>query len=257
MLGYPANMSQLLFNIASSITSPVESRLLREYGAIFLTKATPPPTLIFADSEQVESFQSSLSVAGGSFGEHLIELQSTAMKALTAAQEEIKRRGGTLSARAADSGRRSYEDTVKLWTRNVTRGLERWQAEGRISSDQADAIIGLTTVEQVAVILDMEDTEQLYFGTFFDKSILYSVAAPGASQHLAMLAFDVAEFEDDRVEKILGEFGWHRTVVSDFPHFTYLGYIKEELPSLGLRQVSWAYKGRDYWFWIPNLKIDL
>jgi hypothetical protein len=246
-------MSNLLFNIASSITSPVESRLIREYGAIFLTKATPPPTLIFADSEQVESFQSSLSVASSLFGEHSIELQSIAMDALVSAQAEIQKQGGTLSARAADSGRRSYEDTVKLWTRNVTRGIERWQAEGRISARQADAITALSVVEQVAVVLDLEDNEQLYFGTFFDKSILYSVAAPGASQHLAMLAFDVAEFEDDKVEKILGEFGWHRTVVSDFPHFTYLGYVSAELPALGLQQVSWPYKGRDYWFWVPKL----
>lgn len=240
-------------NIASSITSPVQSRLLREYGAVFLTKATPPTALIFADSEQVESFQSSLSVASGVMGEYTIELQQVAIEALIAAQKEIEKQGGTLSARAADSGRRSYEDTVKLWTRNVTRGLERWQAEGRISNQQADTIIKLSAVEQVAVILDLEDTEQLYFGTFFDKSILYSVAAPGASQHLSLLAFDVAEFENDMVEKVLGDFGWHRTVVSDFPHFTYLGYVKEELPSLGLRQASWPYKGRDYWFWIPDL----
>jgi len=246
-------MNKRLSNMAASITSPVESRLLREYGAIFLTQATPPSVLIFKDSEEVEAFQSSLSIKSAVLGEHTIELQSIAMDALLAAGEEIKKRGGTISARSQDSGRRSYEDTVKLWTRNVTRGLEHWQSEGCISPEQADQIMRLAPVEQVARILDIEDREQFYFGTFFDKSILYSVAAPGASQHLAMLAFDVAEFEGEMVEQVLGEFGWHRTVLSDVPHFTYLGYRREELSELGLVEARWPYKDRDYMFWIPRL----
>lgn len=253
MLGYPAVTRNILFNFASRITSPVEVRLLREYGAIFLTRATPPPVVIFKDSEEVEAFQSSLSIASSVLGEHCVELQSMAMESLLAAAEEVKKRGGTLSARAADSGRRSYQDTVTLWTRNVTCGLEQWQSEGCISPEQAEQIMKLAPAKQVAVILDLEDREQFYFGTFFDKSILYSVAAPGASQHLAMLAFDVAEFEDQVVERVLAEQGWHRTVVSDVPHFTYLGYGADELPALGLRQARWPYKGRDYLFWVPAL----
>src|SRR6185369_8049224 len=100
------------------------------------------------------------------------------------------------------------------------------------------------------VILDLEDKEHLYFGTFFDRSILYSVAAPGASQHLAMLAFDVAEYQDTGVESALERHGWFRTVSNDLPHFTYLGRRESELPELGLKRVLRRYGETDYHFWV-------
>ncbi|HWP44224.1 MAG TPA: hypothetical protein VNO14_13355 [Blastocatellia bacterium] len=242
-----------LREFAASLVSPVEQRLFAEYGAIFLTRATPPPAVMFRDQDEVERFQASLDTARALLGEHEIELQAAAMQALLDAASAIAEEGRTLTARAADAGRRSYEDTVRLWTRNVTRGLEHWQQQLRLSADRAREIERLSPTEQVAVILEMEEAEQIYFGTYFDKSILYSVAAPGASQHLSLLAFDVAEFEEEAAERVLGEFGWFRTVVNDFPHFTYLGREPGELEGLGLKQVLRPYKNRDYRFWIPNL----
>jgi hypothetical protein len=82
-----------------------------------------------------------------------------------------------------------------------------------------------------------------------DKSILYSVAAPGASQHIFMLALDVQQFGDKRVRDILADNGWFQTVVSDLPHFTFIGVSEPELPSLGLKPVTSG--GQK--FWIPNL----
>jgi crotonobetainyl-CoA:carnitine CoA-transferase CaiB-like acyl-CoA transferase len=75
------------------------------------------------------------------------------------------------------------------------------------------------------------------------------VAAPGASQHLAMLAFDVAEFQNPRVGALLARHGWFQTVLSDLPHFTYLGLAERELRSRGLRPVE---EGGQK-FWVPDI----
>jgi hypothetical protein len=247
-------MPGLLLEIASSLSSEVEKRLFAEYGAIFVTTATPPPAVILADKAQVEEFQSSLTLGRSVLGEYEIELQTDAIEALSAAASEIAERNGRITARAADAGARSYEDTVSLWTRNVKRGLEHWRELGRISSGRARAIQQLTPAEQIEAILKLEDSEQLFFGTFFDKSILYSVAAPGASQHLSMLAFDVSEYEDPGVDRVLGGHGWYRTVPNDLPHFTYLGREQDALPGLGLKRTTLACEERVYDFWIPDLE---
>ena len=246
-------MGNSLVDIASSVSSLVEKRLFAEYGAVFATAGTPPPAIIFEDTEQVEAFQSSLSLGRAVFGDHEIELQAVAVDALSAAALEMADRGGRITARAADAGGRSYTDTVRLWTRNVTRGLEHWEGLGRITRDRAHSIRELTPVQQVAAILNLEETDQLYFGTFFDKSILYSVAAPGASQHLSMLAFDVAEHEDPKVGGVFSRHGWYRTVPNDLPHFTYLGHDPDSLAGLGLRCVERIFGERVYEFWTPDL----
>ena len=238
---------------ASSLTSRVEKRLFVEYGAVFTTKATPPPVVIFKDADHVERFQSTLALDVGVFGDHEIRLQRVALEALRAARDVMSDRGLSITARAADAGGRCYEDTVRLWTRNVTRGLEHWEAEGRITSEQAKSIRHLSPIDQVDTILDLEESEQLFFGTFFDKSILYSVAAPGASQHLAMVAFDVTEYENCDIDPVLARHGWHRTVPNDLPHFTYLGHDTPALPELGLRWVERVVGDRVYGFWTPDM----
>lgn len=246
-------MTNSLLEIASRLRSPIEKRLLAEYGAMFVATATPPPVIVFSDAKEVEAFQSSLTAARAVFGEHEIELQSKALSALVAAAREIKEIGASLSARGSDAGRRSYQDTEKLWTRNVTRGLEHWQNLDRITAESAESIRRLPLAKQVEEILKLEQTEHLFFGTFFDKSILYSVAAPGASQHLSMLAFDVAEYEDPEAEETLRRHGWYRTVLADLPHFTYLGHDPEALPGLGLARIQRSSGNRVYDFWVPDL----
>jgi len=245
-------MRSPLRDIASGISSPVEKRLFAEYGAIFATAATPPPVIIFSNADQVDEFQSTLKIERAVIGEHEFALQAAALERLLAAVSGIAGRG-SISPRSADSGARSYQETVGLWTRNVRRGLDHWQELGRLTSEHAQHIRELPPVEQVALILDLEDSAQLFFGTFFDRSILYSVAAPGASQHLSLLAFDIAEYQDPRAEEDLGRQGWYRTVPNDLPHFTYLGFEQDVLPDLGLIRVTHSYGERLYGFWVPDL----
>lgn len=247
-------MTTRLAHAFTSISSSVERRLFSEYGAIFTTTATPPPGVIFAGASDVEQFQASLKVRRAQIGDYDIELQSQAMEALASAVEEIGQENGRIAARASDSGGRSYQDTVDLWLRNVTRGLEHWESVGRIPASESQAIRNLAPVEQVAVILSLEETQQLFFGTFFDRSILSSVAAPGTSQHLSLLAFDVADYEDQTVERVLGRNGWYRTVPNDLPHFTYLGHPREELADKGLMMCTRRYGERSYSFWVPNIQ---
>lgn len=246
-------MHTLLIEAASALSSAVEKRLFAEYGAIFITTAMPPPKIMFNDAGEVDSFQASLSVDRALFGGHEIELQTKALAELVTAAFEMSDRGGAITARAADSGSRSYEDTARLWTRNVTRGLQHWESLGRISAETAASISKLRPTEQVSVILDLEDSERLFFGTFFDRSILSSVAAPGASQHLSKLAFDVAEFENMKVKSVLAGHGWYRTVPSDLPHFTFLGRDEDALRDAGLERVTRVSGTQVYDFWIPDL----
>jgi len=245
-------MESVLKIVSSGMLTPVEKRLFAEYGAVFATTATPPPTVVFAGADDVEAFQASLAVASAAFGVHSVVLQTAALEALSSAASEAAENGASLTARAADAGGRSYEETVKLWTRNVTRGIEHWQELGRMDPEHGRSLFEMSPKEQVAVVLDLEEREGIFFGTFFDKSILYSVAAPGASQHLSMLAFDVAEYEDRETERILGRYGWYRTVPNDLPHFTYLGRAEDELPAIGLRRVERMYREQMYGFWTPD-----
>jgi hypothetical protein len=208
---------------------------------------------MFDDAREVDAFQTLLAVDQAVFGDHEVELQTKALSALVSAASQMSQRGGSITARAADSGSRSYEDTAKLWNRNVTRGLQHWESLGRLGAETVASILELCPVDQVSAILDLEDTEHLFFGTFFDKSILYSVAAPGASQHLSKLAFDVAEFENMEVKKELARHGWYRTVPSDLPHFTFLGRDEDALGDMGLKRVERVCGTQVYDFWIPDL----
>ena len=107
---------------------------------------------------------------------------------------------------------------------------------------------GLPLHQQVAEVLELERSG-VFFSKDLSKSILYSIAAPGTSQHIAMLAFDVTEFDNQRVREILGKHGWFQTVLSDLPHFTFLGLKEKDLPKNGLKSV--AVDGQT--FWIPNV----
>jgi hypothetical protein len=64
-----------------------------------------------------------------------------------------------------------------------------------------------------------------------------------------MLAFDVNEFFVDRVREILAAEGWFQTVLSDLPHFTFLGLQQGELVERGLKAVQVS--GQK--FWIPDV----
>lgn len=228
----------------------VGQRVLADYGAMFVARGgvTVPPVLIFDDEDAVARWQSSTKIARENMGGINVELQEAAMKALKEARAEAESSKLTISPRGPDAARRSYSETVKLWQSRVNPGLTHWVKEGRLDKEDAARIRALSPREQVPEILRLEN-DGLYFNMDFTKSILYSVAAPGTSQHLSMLAFDVKEFENAEVRSILARHGWFQTITSDTPHFTYLGASESELPSLGLKKTTNG--GRT--FWIPQL----
>lgn len=229
---------------------PVARRILNEYGAVFFAAggALPPPVCIFDGAEEVETFQRAATVSAQEMGGVLIELQPAAMRALLAAREEARGRGLDITPRdGAESARRGYADTVRLWNSRLLPALEYWRAQGRLSDAEAERVRRMPVREQVGAVLELE-RGGVYFSKDFSKSILYSVAAPGASQHLSLLAFDAAEYSDVRVRSVLARHGWFRTVRSDYPHFTYLGLPASRLPAHGLKRIE----TRDGEFWVPN-----
>jgi hypothetical protein len=245
--------SRFLDNIPSRFVSSlsfIERRLLPEYGSVLVARggAKAPETLVFSGEAEVSEFQEIAGHEKARFGDYILELQGPAMSALLDAVAVAETAGLRISPRGQDSARRSYKQTEELWASRVEPGLDHWVKEGRLSLKAAFEIRSLSGTDQVQMIFELE-SQGMWFSKDLSKSIIYSVAPPGASQHLSMLAFDVAEFGNPKVREILAENGWFQTVVSDLPHFTYLGIEESELPSLGLKRVMLCEQP----FWIPNI----
>jgi hypothetical protein len=230
----------------------VARRVLEDYGAMFLASEAvlPPPVCVFTSQKDVERFQTEAKFTLASVGGDEIELQPAAMEALLAAREEARRQGLDITPRGgAEAARRSFTDTERLWGTRFNPALAHWQKLGRLSREQVARLRALSLKEQVREVLELEKSG-IYFSKDFSKSILYSIAAPGTSQHIALLALDVEQFLDRRVRLILARHGWFQTVKSDLPHFTYLGLAEKDLPARGLRSV----KSGEQLFWIPNVE---
>ncbi|HEX8493790.1 MAG TPA: hypothetical protein VF658_13180 [Pyrinomonadaceae bacterium] len=234
------------------LRNPVARRVLEDYGAMFLANETvlPPPTCVFNSQKEVDEFQNEAGFTLALIGGDEIELQPAAMAALLAAREEARKAGLDITPRdGTEAARRSFADTERLWATRFLPALVHWQKLGRLSREQVARLRRLSLKDQVREVLELEKSG-IYFSTDFSKSILYSIAAPGTSQHIAMLALDVDQFANERVRRILTRHGWFQTVKSDLPHFTFLGLAEKDLPSRGLRSV----KSGAQLFWIPNVK---
>lgn len=232
-------------------SDPVSRRILEEYGAIFVAdkKVTPPPVCIFTNEEQVTKFQDDAGYEAELIGYDEVELQPEALKKLNKAREEAQKEGLDITPRdGAEAARRNYEDSVRLWNSRFEPALDYWQSQGRLTAEQVARLRSLPLSQQIAEVLELEKSG-IYFSKDLSKSILYSIAAPGTSQHIAMLAFDVNEFENPRVREIMAKHGWFQTVLSDLPHFTFLGLKEKDLPKHGLRSLE--INGQV--FWIPNV----
>ena len=244
--GFTANLP-LGFNRP---TDEVGSRLLKEYGSVFVARggAVPPNTVVFHDDNAVSTFQGSLPKSSDTIGGIKIELQAPAMKALKDAVAEASQNGVSITPRGDDAARRVYADTVELWASRVNPGLEHWSGKGKISAADVQRIKALSPYDQVPEIFKLE-SQGMYFSKDLSKPIIYSVAPPGSSQHLSMLALDVSEYDNPKVREILAKHGWYQTVVSDLPHFTFLGALEGDLTKLGLKKTTDG--GRT--FWIPDI----
>jgi len=232
-------------------TDVVARRILEEYGAIFLTakKAAPPPVCVFTAEEQVTRFQEAAGFTTEIIADAEIELQPGAMKALLKARAEAQKENLDITPRGgAEAARRNYEDSLRLWDTRFLPALDYWLGQGKLTAEQVLRLRNLPLQDQVAEVLELEKSG-LFFSKDVSKSILYSIAAPGTSQHIAMLALDVTEFDNPRVREILAKHGWFQTVLSDLPHFTFLGLKEKDLPKHGLKRV--VVDGQI--FWIPNV----
>ena len=233
-------------------TDPVARRILEEYGAVYVAskKVMPPPVCVFTNEDQVTRFQEAAGFEQERIGFDEIELQPEAMQHLRKARDEAQKEGLDITPRdGAEAARRNYEDSVRLWNSRFFPALDYWLSQGRLSEEQVAHLKSLSLYQQIAEVLELEKTG-IYFSKDLSKSILYSIAAPGTSQHIHMLAFDVNEFENPRVREIMAKHGWFQTVLSDLPHFTYLGLKEKDLPKHGLRSVE--LNGQV--FWIPNVE---
>jgi hypothetical protein len=230
----------------------IAQRVLCDYGAIQVAgkNILPPPLCVFTSEEAVARFQASAGWVTANIGDSVIELQPAAMNALLKARSVALAEGLDITPRDGSEGsRRNYADTVRLWNSRFLPALDHWQELGRLTEAQTERLRNLPVIEQVAEVLNLE-TGGIFFSKDFSKSVLYSIAAPGTSQHIAMLAFDANEFLEPRVREILAEHGWFQTVLSDLPHFTYLGLTESELPRRGLKCVE--VHGQN--FWIPDVE---
>jgi hypothetical protein len=229
----------------------VARRVLEEYGAIFLAikKVTTPPVCIFTSEEQVAKFQDSLDYVTENVAGADIELQTAAMDALLEARNQALKEGLDITPRdGSEAARRSYDDSLHLWNTRFLPALDYWLGQGKLSEEQVQRLKSMPLRSQIAHVLELEKSG-IYFSKDLSKSILYSIAAPGTSQHIAMLALDVNEFDNPRIREILAEHGWFQTVLSDLPHFTFLGLEEKDLPRHGLKSVE----ADGQIFWIPNV----
>ncbi len=234
-------------------TDETARRIFTEYGAVFIAdkEVAIPPKCIFTGDDDLGQFQAAAGRKTIALDGVPITLQPAAMGALLKAREKAAQMGLRITARGGSlAGGRSYADTRALWDTRFLPGLEHWVRKGKLKKSEAEAARHLSTEDQVAQVLEWEETRNAFFSKDLSKSILYSVAAPGASQHNFLLAFDVQQFADERVRAIMAEFGWFQTIKSDLPHFTYLGREESELPGFGLKQIL-INKQK---FWIPDLK---
>jgi hypothetical protein len=240
-------------NLPKNFTIPTDAvgeKMFKEYGAVFVAGngAVPPDKVIYRNEEEVFNWQKSTKTSKQIIAGFEIELQTAAMKALKKAIREAEQNGLTITPRGTDAARRSYSETVGLWASRVNPALLHWVEKGRLTESQAEKIRSLSPFEQVPEVFKLE-AEGIFFSKDLSKSIVYSVAPPGTSQHLSMLALDVKEHDDAEVRGILAQYGWHQTVISDLPHFTFLGIFENELVDFGLKEISDG--GRV--FWIPDL----
>ena len=240
-----------LDDVCSVKTDAFSRRVFAEYGAVFAadSRVVFPWKCVFESINEVEDFQKSLKTKSVQVDGVAINLQEAAMDALAKAANEASTENlRIIPFDGAIAGRRSYYDSVALWSSRFFPALDHWVRTGAISEADATTARSIPIRAQVEKVMQWESAGYL-FGTARARSIFSSTAPPGSSQHLSMLAFDVRNYSDPRIRQILASNGWFQTVVNDPTHFTFLGVSESELPSRGLVKVD---RGT-FVFWVPRL----
>lgn len=231
-------------------TDKVGEKIMREYGAMFVAAdlVVVPDEAVFKSETETAAWQKSVKVSTELIGGIRIQLQTAAMNRLKNAAREAEENDLTITPRGTDAARRTYAQTVELWASRVNPALDHWVGKKKLTESQARNLRNLPAFEQVPQIFEFE-SEGIFFSKDLSKTIMYSVAPPGTSQHLAMLALDIEEHKNSQTREIMARHCWYQTVISDLPHFTFLGIRENELSDYGLKKVIDA--GRA--FWIPDL----
>ncbi|MEP7212357.1 MAG: hypothetical protein ABI791_04745 [Acidobacteriota bacterium] len=233
-------------------SDPLAARVLAEYGAMYAASnlVTVPAKCIYPNSQEVAAYQRTIKTSISEFSGSRVELQASAAAALDAAKAEAFGAGIRLSPFDAPvAGRRDYGDSVRIWNKRLLPALDHWEGAGIIGVDESFAMRNMPFVAQARKVLEWE-SRGYKFGTGRLKSIFVSCSPPGASQHLSLLAFDVLQYNDRRLQLILNKNGWYQTVIDDPGHFTFLGLPETELPARGLKLVP----AGGYAYWVPDIR---
>ena len=229
-------------------------RVFIEYGAMFVASKDVklPDVCYFSDFEATKKFQLTLRTRTILMDGEEIKLQEPAMNALIKVFDEalaVNIRVAPFDGAIAAS--RNYGDTVVIWNSRFEPALKYWVQRGGIAPDEATQVVTLPIEHRVGKIIEWE-SRGMWFGTGRSGSIFSSTAPPGSSQHLSLLAFDVAGRPSAQLISILNANGWFQTVKGDSQHFTYLGLKETELMVRGLRPF---YSG-GMKYWIPDLAFS-
>jgi len=231
--------------------SPAAKKVLTEYGAMFVAsdKIDSPPTCLFRSEDDVAAFQSRFTIHPVVIDGVQFQFQKAAAESLNAAIADALLQG--IKIRPLDgaiAGGRNYSDTVRLWNSRFQPALRYWVAHERISPDDATAVAAMTIDQRIEKVIEWE-ASGMSFGTNLRGSIFSSTAPPGASQHLSLIAIDIAPPLTPSVIALMNSHGWYQTVRGDRSHFTYLGLTEKELPGRGLKAVL----SDGIMYWIPNV----
>ncbi len=176
-----------------------EYTLLRMYGAAFVNPDVGiklPPKDIFANEQETQTFQASLTM-GHVDGTNDCYLQKSAADALNKAriQQQIPLKSGYGSGDCT----RTFNTNLRFWHKYANN-----QVLAKVQQGKETKILGL-------------------------------VAPPGTSQHLWGLAIDL-RVSSQKQRKALNENGWFQTVENDVPHWTYIGLSEDNLPLFGFNK---------------------
>jgi hypothetical protein len=198
------NQQRFLSAIArnlSTVPQPgtYEYTLLRMYGAVFVNPDIGiklPPKDIFANEQETQSFQASLTM-GHVEGTNDCYLQKSAADALNKArmQQQIPLKSGYSSGDCT----RTFNTNLRFWHKYANN-----QVLAKVQQGKETKILGL-------------------------------VAPPGTSQHLWGLAIDL-RISSQKQRKALNKNGWFQTVENDVPHWTYIGLSEDNLPLFGFKK---------------------
>jgi hypothetical protein len=246
--------TSLFENVCPFKTSAVAKKILSEYGAVFVgsEKLVPPPTCRFQNDAEVAAFQSKIATGFVILNGVQIQLQKPAADSLNSVIADGIDQGIKIHPLdGAIAAGRSYSDTVRLWNSRFEPALRYWTRREQISTDDAAAVLQMPLEQQIEKVIEWEG-EGMKFGTNRASSIFASTAPPGSSQHLSLIALDIAPPLPPSVIALMNTHGWYQTVKGDRSHFTYLGLTEKELPGQGLKAV--IFDGIQYW--IPNIEAD-